>query len=361
MKRALVLSGGGARGAFQVGMLRELIVSQGLDFHVLRGVSVGALNAAFLAQAGAGAQSQRNLAAQVEKLERLWRDEIRGNRSVYATRAGFAGLLAGKDSLYSLKPLRRLIDQHISVADLRASQRDFAVGTVSLVTGEYEEHEPTAPDFIERFVASASIPVVFPFVDLPAARDVLVDGGVRNITPLSSAFRSQPDEIYVLLASRLERTAGDRLPTSGAERHTYDQWDDSFLGTRVGGLDVLKRTVDLLTDEVYLEDIRGALDWNAIAEATAELEHAVSAAGDLPERVAKACSRVRAAMGAVNKRAVKIHVLAPGRWFDPAAERGKRNSSTEFSPGLIAQAIEHGEEVAADPSRWVWPVVLPEI
>ncbi|MBI3469491.1 MAG: patatin-like phospholipase family protein, partial [Planctomycetes bacterium] len=51
MKRALVLAGGGARGAYQVGMLQELVVNQGLDFTIIRGVSVGALNAAFLAQA----------------------------------------------------------------------------------------------------------------------------------------------------------------------------------------------------------------------------------------------------------------------------------------------------------------------
>ena len=50
-RRALVLSGGGAKGSFQIGAMEELILNRGLDFEILCGVSVGALNASFLAQA----------------------------------------------------------------------------------------------------------------------------------------------------------------------------------------------------------------------------------------------------------------------------------------------------------------------
>ena len=51
MNRALILGGGGARGAYQVGMLDVLVNELELDFQIMRGVSIGALNAAFLAQA----------------------------------------------------------------------------------------------------------------------------------------------------------------------------------------------------------------------------------------------------------------------------------------------------------------------
>ena len=40
MTRALVLGGGGARGAFQVGMLLELVGTKGIDFTILHGVGV---------------------------------------------------------------------------------------------------------------------------------------------------------------------------------------------------------------------------------------------------------------------------------------------------------------------------------
>jgi NTE family protein len=354
MNRALLLGGGGARGAFQVGMLQELVVNQGLDFQTLRGVSVGALNAAFLAQAPTSADSQAELAKQVEALHSLWVNEITGNESVYEERAGMIALALGADSLYSLEPLKALIEKHISLPALTASGRDFAVGAVSLVTGRYQEWKPAeAPgDFMERFLASASIPVVFPFVDLEAARDVLVDGGVRNVTPLSSVFRSRPDEIWILLASRIDPKVKG-LPDSAVEEHDYEQWQDNVLGTRVGGFDVLKRTLDILTDEVALDDIRGALHWNAVAAAIERLATLCDAA---PAHVAAGIRAAQDALREVKKRNVPIFVLAPRVWFDEDnPEKGNRNPSTEFAPPLISKAIAHGRAVAADRRLWLWP------
>ena len=343
MARALVLGGGGARGSFQVGMLLELVGTKGLDFTILRGVSVGALSAAFLAQAPVGSNAQEsiaNLRAQVGKLHDLWTKEITGNHSVYAERpGGFAGLLAGADSLFSVKPLRALIAKHLSLDALRASGRDFAVGTVSLVSGMYEEWTPADDDFIEKLIASTAIPVVFPFVRVN--EDVLVDGGVRNITPLSSAFKAKPDELYVLLTSRVIPEPNGELPDSAVQPHDPRRWDENWLGTAVGGLDVLKRTLDILTDEIYLDDIRGALDWNRVAAAVDALSAAASTA-TVPTAVRKTATALRNALKEVHKRYVPIHVLAPTIWF------GADNSSTEFDPERIKVAVEHGRSVASN-------------
>jgi len=344
MARALVLGGGGARGAFQVGMLMELVGVQGLDFTILRGVSVGALNAAFLAQAPKGKspkESIANLKAQVAKLHDLWTREIRGNHSVYAERpGGFAGLVAGADSLFSVKPLRALIKKHLSLDALRASGRNFAVGTVSLVSGEYVEWTPADDDFIEKVVASTAIPVVFPLVRIKK-KDVLVDGGVRNITPLSSAFKADPppDELYVLLTSRVIREPNGDLPDSAVQPHDTKRWDENWLGTGVSGLDVLKRALDILTGEIYLDDIRGALDWNRVAAAIDDVTAAASAAA-VPSAVRQTALALRAALKEVKKRHVPIHVLAPTIWYGPD------NSSTEFDPARIEVAIEHGRQAA---------------
>jgi NTE family protein len=349
MKRALVLAGGGARGAFQVGMLRNLVLTRGLDFQIIRGVSVGALNASFLAQAPAGSDEPASLVElkkKVGELENLWRNEIKGNHSVYSSRpGGLLGLAAGADSLYSLEPLKRLLKKHLSDQALKNSGRDFKVGVVSLVQATYSEAGPDDPCFRDKLLASASIPVVFPFVDLKQQKDVLVDGGARNITPLSSVFAAGATEVFVLLTSRLVRH-GNQLPESGVQADDYEQWDDDFLGTKVGGFDVLKRTVEILTDEVYLDDIRGALDWNAVLKAI-EAVHGAAAAGATPTAgLSAAVERLRQS---TDKRYVPIHVLAPQEWF------GEKNSSTEFSPKLIAQAIAHGEAVAADAGKWLWP------
>ena len=49
--RAVVMSGGGSKGAFQAGALDYLIQDQGLDFQVIAGVSTGSLNSVVLSQA----------------------------------------------------------------------------------------------------------------------------------------------------------------------------------------------------------------------------------------------------------------------------------------------------------------------
>jgi len=345
MRRALVLAGGGARGSYQVGMLQSLVLDQRLDFSIIRGVSVGALNASFLAQAPSSPDPVAALQRKVVELEELWRREIRGNQSVYKKRVGgFGGLVGGADSIYSLKPLRGLIAKHVALDALRTSGRDFKVGTASLVSARYQEWGPEDPAFLEKLMASASIPAVFPFVEVKAERDVLVDGGVRNITPLSGTFAAKPDEIYVLLTSRLIRT-GSELPDSGATEENYEQWQDNWLGTKVNGLKVLERTIEILSDEIYLDDLRGALSWNALLKSK---DAVVAAAGGAPANgeLARAIAELQQS---TEKRHVPIHVLAPREWY------GKSNSSTEFSPELIARAIDHGREIGADRSKWLWP------
>ncbi|MCZ6874790.1 MAG: hypothetical protein O7G88_14890, partial [bacterium] len=242
------------------------------------------------------------------------------------------------------KPLEKLIEKKLDVAALRASGRNFAVGTVSLVSGLYKEWTPSENDFIKKLLASASIPVVFPYVDFEDV-DVLVDGGVRNITPLSSAFEQNPDEIYVLLTSRVEWEGADLHP-SGVQEHDYDQWDDNWLGTKVSGFDVLKRTVEILSDEVYLDDIRTALHWNDIAQAVDDLTE-IAKNNEPNQSVKNGIEQLKAVLGKVKKRHVKLNVIAPREWY------GDTNSSTEFSRRLIAWAIAHGHEVAADKNRWV--------
>ncbi len=354
MKRALILGGGGARGSFQVGMLETLVIEQGLDFQVIRGVSVGALNAAFLAQAAGGDNSQPALADKVRDLKKLWLEDIKGNGSVYKKRLDVLGIALGKDSLYSLTPLRELIERRLSLEELRNSGRNFTVGTASLVSGQYQEWPPQEADFADKLLASASIPVVFPFQRFAGQREVLVDGGVRNITPFGSAFREQPDEIYILLTSRIIRS-GNKLPESAAEELPYEAWEDNRLGTRIGGFDVLERTLDLLSDEIYLDDVRGALRWNNVIAAIRQLSETAGNTQSVPEKVREAIGRVGDELEKVSRRYVPLFVLAPRRWFDEENQPGKRNISTNFDPALIRKAIAHGKEIAADPSLWVWP------
>src|ERR671923_797210 len=80
-KRALVMSGGGAKGAFELGAIDYLVNDRKLDFDVIAGVSVGSLNAVLLAQG----QGFQGLQQQVKRLKDVWFG-IRGNDDIYRTR-----------------------------------------------------------------------------------------------------------------------------------------------------------------------------------------------------------------------------------------------------------------------------------
>ena len=348
MSKALVLGGGGARGAYQVGMLDVLVNALKLDFQIIRGVSIGALNAAFLAQAPINPNSLQNLQSSVTELLEIWTDEILGNKSVYRERiGGFPALAIGADSLLDNEPLQALINHHLNTAQVATSGRDFAVGVVNLVDGSFSERNPSSPTFLDEVLASAAIPVIFPPVWNKSAQEVLVDGGVREITPLSSVFRAAPTEIYVLMGNRAIKSQDGSLPRNTSFPSSYTRWDDNFIGTRVTGLDILKRTIEILNDEIYLDDIRGAVAWNNILRSVDNFFDATSKT-QLSEVVESARSELESNLARIGKKHVPIHVIAPQEWY------GEANSGLAFDPSMIRRAIDHGREVASDRSKWLW-------
>jgi NTE family protein len=177
----LVLSGGGAKGAFQLGAERVLREELGFRWQRIFGVSVGALNAALLAQQAYSQLRELWLRIQEEDVYRKfpW--------PVVAFRVG----IQKKLGLYDVTPLRELIRRH-------ASGRPFLVpahvGRVSLVSGEYELVPSTAPDFLDAVWHSATMPVIWEAAGIRA----FVDGGIRNVTPLGDALTYEPSEIVCI-------------------------------------------------------------------------------------------------------------------------------------------------------------------
>ena len=334
MTRALVLSGGGARGAFQVGVIHDLVENRGLDFDIFFGVSVGALNAAFMAQTSKANDPLANLQDQSKKLDRLWRN-IDGNGDIYKKKAGFIGLALADDSLTDNEPLKKLLRANLDPEDLQNSGRKYWCGAVSLVDGKYYEFDQTDPEILDRIIASTAIPAFFPPVN---TRDhVYVDGGVRNITPLGRVFEQQPDEIYVILTSRLIKDDNGRIPDSGVMPHERSKWKDDWTGFKVNGFKILMRAIDILTDEIHLSDIREALMWNEAVRTLKGVDQA-SLSGS---------AKARRKHLLMQRRAAKIHVIAPHIWW------GKENDSTDFDRSLIRKYIRHGREIAADEQAWL--------
>lgn len=107
--RAVVMSGGGAKGAFQVGALDYLINEEGMDFQVISGVPTGSLNATILAQASKG---------ELKEYQRILREiwfQIGSDRSIYLKRfLGEVFLFLLKNSLYNPDPVKALLRRHAS-------------------------------------------------------------------------------------------------------------------------------------------------------------------------------------------------------------------------------------------------------
>lgn len=184
-KTALVLSGGGAKGAFQVGAERYAREVKGYKWDIISGVSVGALNAALL---GMG---------KFDRLREIWNtitaDQVYGGTKHWRT---IAKLVLGRKAIYDTAPLAKIIDDEIDTSLMR--DVDVRIGTVCLMTGEYHVFRPSDPGFKKALVASTAIPLLFPPVDIAPNLMSMVDGSIRNFSPLRDVLDANPDEIVVI-------------------------------------------------------------------------------------------------------------------------------------------------------------------
>ena len=220
---ALVLSGGGARGAYQVGVLRILA----REFpeavpDILTGVSAGGINAAFLAS------RQEPYQQKVDELAEMWShlriDDVfrvdTRNLAWRALRWGGRLISGGKSplppakSMVDTKPLREVLERELHATDgplsgindsLRSGWlRAFALTASSYTTGQSVTWVQTRDDCampawerplrkssmcelrIDHVMASAALPFFFPAIEVDGAW--YGDGGIRLTQPLSPAI-----------------------------------------------------------------------------------------------------------------------------------------------------------------------------
>ncbi|HEY6003404.1 MAG TPA: patatin-like phospholipase family protein [Anaeromyxobacter sp.] len=224
----LVLTGGGARAAYQVGAIRALaeIMGRGpLPFDVVAGISAGAINGIALAT---GAE---DFARSAERLRSTW-SELTPDR-IYRTGAlrlaaigghwirdlSFGGLLgkSGINYLLDPTPLRELVASGIPIGrmrrHLRAGRlRGIAVSATNYHTGSGVTFFEGSADIkpwtrstrigvrsrltLDHIMASAAIPVFFPPVPLDGS--FYGDGCVRMHYPMSPAIHLGADRIVAV-------------------------------------------------------------------------------------------------------------------------------------------------------------------
>jgi NTE family protein len=190
---ALVLAGGGTRGATQVGML-EVLAENGFVPDRIYGASVGAINAA----AFAGDPT----VAGVERMANIWRgitgDDIYPSRFVH----GPWQYLQQRESIHPNSGLRKIIEAGITFDRLEDSTIPFEVVATSITDGR--ERWLMSGPAVEAILASAAVPAIFPPVEIDGDR--LVDGGVVDNVPISRAIDAGATRIFVLLCGPLTFT-----------------------------------------------------------------------------------------------------------------------------------------------------------
>ena len=254
-KHAIILSGGGANGAYEVGVLKALVAGKSpttnyepLDPDIITGTSIGAYNAAFLTS-----QWEEYGTAAVANLEQIWLYDIseswrqcgngafriRGNplplfnpfcyipnplkpwgqlfedgrtltwdalhRLVsLATDTGTPMLdrlvnLVSFSSFVSTSPLVDLIHETINFENLRRSDRHMCIAATNWALGEVQMfHQADMTDRLgpQIISASAAIPGVFP--PQQVGSQPFVDGGVLLNTPLQPAIDAGADILHVI-------------------------------------------------------------------------------------------------------------------------------------------------------------------
>ena len=307
-RKALVLSGGGARAAYQVGALRGIATVLGKDaanpFAIISGTSAGALNAI-----GIATQAHK-FRTGIRMLEYVW-----GNmRSDQVYQLDSVGLISSASnwvfsvlsnrrrrtpaSLLDSSPLETLLQEVLRLerinSNMSAGYLDSLVVTASGYTsGESVSffqstqdipnwHRPhrvgIRTDLRHRhLLASTAIPTLFPAVRIN--REFFGDGAIRQLAPRSPAIHMGAQKILAIGVSG----AGTRRPAKGDQVNhpSLSQiighvLNSAFVDTLESDMAVLRRynamipkcspSAELDVRPIELLDITPSLDLNRIAE-----------------------------------------------------------------------------------------------
>lgn len=246
-RTALVLSGGGARAAYQVGVLsavRDLLPDPRINpFPILCGTSAGAINAASL-----GVYSEHYGDA-VNNLLYIWRNFQAGQ--VYRAdpwgigKTGARWLMAlmfgwavdrYPRSLLDNTPLRELLTDKLDFSRIDRAIRGGALYALSITASGYSSGDSVAffeggegitpwkrmqrasirtPLKVEHLLASSALPFIFPSVKLN--REYFGDGSMRQLAPISPAVHLGARRIFIIGVGRMnepdQRRRGDSYPS----------------------------------------------------------------------------------------------------------------------------------------------------
>lgn len=282
---ALVLTGGGARAAYQVGVLSAIAKfiprNHGIPFPIICGTSAGAINSAALACYASCFQLA------IKKLEWVWKnldperiyhsDPMRVSSHLIGGFLGsFQADYANKNarSLLNNAPLRQLLESVIDFSRIDTNIRRRYLSAVSVTASSYtsgdsisyfQSEESISPWFrakrlgeptqlnSQHLMASAAIPLVFPSEKIK--RHHLGDGSVHQLSPLSPAIHLGAEKIFIVGVEQPKepihaRENNPHPPTTAAiAGHLLDSIFSDTLQSDIERMERVNNTLSLFPNE----------------------------------------------------------------------------------------------------------------
>ncbi len=263
--KALVLGGGSIKGAFQAGAIAE-VLRRGWWPDAVYGVSVGALNGAYVAsRTGDSLLSQDTNATEddvqstwqsvADDLESFWRRNVTSFAAL-GKRRSLLSLIwhiawSRFDGLLKMDGLNDLVAREISPSSLRASPIKFTAFSVNIADGQLVRATGDSPDVCRYILASTRIPVVMPIERI--GNQPLLDGGIRDVAPLRHAINAGADDIVAILC------------------HPRDVSGACVRDTNL--LQLVSRLMEIIVNEILTNDIAHALRVNQAVAAGSDTKH----------------------------------------------------------------------------------------
>lgn len=322
VKNALVLSGGGAKGAYQVGVIKGML-ARGIKPDLVTGSSIGAFNGVLLAEFIHLGLSNTQIA---KRLEGVWMkidDFLTFN---------WYGILSNLftpfdiPSIYTNKMIKRVLNSYIP---RERKFSDYTSCQLSVTGTNLNKKELTVFDFNsavpvnKAVLASMAYPVALPSVRI--GKDHYIDGGALDNAPLKEAILWGARNIYVIFLKPLHLIEGGDN-NGGEEREDFS------------ALDVIEEFVDLAASKLMYGDLHKAEKLNQLIKLLNKYEKV------LPRGFLSEIRRLFGLKFGDGKRIIRIVKIAPDKVLEPPGTMGFDQKEA------IAELILKGER---DAGKWL--------
>ncbi len=285
-KTSIIMSGGGARAAYQVGVLKavaDMLPDEASNpFDIICGTSAGAINAAALAT------HAYNYNKSVQRIHNIWANFHAhhvfrtDSLSLLKTSASWflamvtAGMSRRHGSLHLLdrSPLKKLLDQYIHTRDIQYSLDQGYLHALSITASGYTSQQSVAffhsnadlPPWkrsrrigaraqigVPHLMASSAIPFIFAPVRIN--REYFGDGSIRQIAPISPALHLGAEKILIIgnrqeeLPEPPRRRVISEPSIAQIAGHALDSIFLDSLATDIERIQRINRTIEVIPEE----------------------------------------------------------------------------------------------------------------